>query len=217
MNGGTALAPRSPRLHRADRLVVVSGSPNLPAWIREWSDRAGTDVRVRTVPVGAPGHRPALSDVVAAITASPADRVLVVPPEPPDRPVRDVTAALHDLPDDAPVLAAAADTARHLGGTLVLTHGLPISFAERSVGLRTALDHGHHLLDDAAQQLDDDAPGVRVVTRLVRAHAHELVGEDLDTGLLVIGGPRRHVPDALGLVARTALHHAVCPVLIVPR
>lgn len=66
--------------------------------------------------------------------------------------------------------------------------------------------------------LVDDARDVDVVTRLARVHPHELVGEDLDTGLLVLGGPRRDVvDDDLGLVARSALHHATCPLLIVPR
>jgi hypothetical protein len=55
------------------------------------------------------------------------------------------------------------------------------------------------------RRLAVDAPDLVVETRLVRVHAHELVGENLDTGLLVLGGPRRHVPDDLGLVARTAL------------
>lgn len=125
--------------------------------------------------------------------------------------------ALHALPDDAPVLAAAADTARHLGVPLVLVHGLPMSFAERSVGLRSALEHARRLLDAAARQVVVDAPDLRVDTRLFRAHPHELVGENADTGLLVVGGPRRQVCDDLGLVARSALHHATCPVLIVPR
>jgi nucleotide-binding universal stress UspA family protein len=214
MNSGTALAPRPPRL---DRLVVLSDTPNLPGWVRDWTHRTGRELRLHTVPVRTPDHRTTPPQVIATITASAADPVLVIPPGSPDTAVPHVTAALHDLPDDAPVLTTAADTARQLGGPLVLTHGLPLSFAERSVGLRTALQHAHDLLDTAAQQLIEDAPDIRVLTRLVRAHPHELVGEDLDTGLLVIGGPRRHVPDDLGPVARTALHHATCPLLIVPR
>jgi nucleotide-binding universal stress UspA family protein len=115
------------------------------------------------------------------------------------------------------MLAAAAGAARHLDAPLVLTHGLPVSFAERSVGLRAALEHARCLLDAAAQRLVDEAPDVPFTTRLVRAHPHELVGEGADTGLLVLGGPRRHAEDELGLVARSALHHASCPVLLVPR
>ena len=79
------------------------------------------------------------------------------------------------------------------------------------------MEHGRRLLDAAAERLTADAPDLPVVTRLVRAHPHELVGEELDTGLLVIGGPRRHASDDLGLVARTAVQHATSPVLVVPR
>jgi nucleotide-binding universal stress UspA family protein len=134
-----------------------------------------------------------------------------------DNLLRQVTAALHDLPDDEPVLAAAADTARRVGGPLVLTHALPVSFAEHSVGLRSALAHAHHVLDASARRLAAENPDLIVEARLLRAHPHELVGENLDTGLLVIGGPRRGFTDGLGLVARAALNHATCPVLIVPR
>jgi len=92
-----------------------------------------------------------------------------------------------------------------------------ISFAEHSVGLRSALAHAHRVLDAAARVLAAENPDLTVETRLVRTHPHELVGENLDTGLLVIGGPRRGSTDDLGLVARAALNHATCPVLIVPR
>jgi nucleotide-binding universal stress UspA family protein len=217
MNGDLTLAPRSPRLDRPDRLVVVGDATNLPEWVRDWCHRTGRELHVHARTVRPPGHRPAPPDLLTAIAGWAADPVLVVPPGATAVEVRQVTAALHDLPDDAPVLAAAADTARHVDGRLVLTHGLPMSFAERSVGLRTALDHARYVLDTAAGQLAADNPDLPVETRLVRVHPHELVGENLDTGLLVIGGPRRRIPDDLGLVARTALNHATCPVLIVPR
>jgi nucleotide-binding universal stress UspA family protein len=217
MNDRAAVVDRRPRLDRFDRLVVVSQTPDLPPWVREWCRSAGRELCTHRVPATVPGHRPSPVHLIVEIAALAADPVLVVRPESAGAGAPEVTAALHDLPDDAPVLAAAADTARHLGGPLVLTHGLPVSFAERSVGLPPALDHARRLLDAAAQRLVADVPDVRVATRLVRAHPHELVGEDLDTGLLVIGGPRRGRGDDLGLVARSALHHAPCPVLVVPR
>jgi hypothetical protein len=216
VNGGTALAPRPPRLDRTDRLVVVSDNPDLPGWVHDWCRSAGRELCAHRRSA-TPGHRPAPADLLTEIEALATEPVLVVPPGPADVGLLEVTAAIHNLPDDAPVLSAAADTARHLGTPLMLIHGLPVSFAERSVGLRAALEHARRLLDTAAQRLVHDAPDVHAATRLVRAHPHELVGEDLDTGLLVIGGPRRHVPDDLGLVARSALHHAACPLLIVPR
>jgi hypothetical protein len=133
-----------------------------------------------------------------------------------DSDLRQVTAALHDLPDDAPVLDAAMETARLLGAALVVTRGLPVSFAERSVGLASVVEH--------SRRCSTRPPGGSSPRRPASplspgwsARPHELVGEDLDTGLLIVGGPRRHGHDDLGLVARTALHHATCPVLIVPR
>jgi nucleotide-binding universal stress UspA family protein len=214
MNTGTTFAHR-PR--RVDGLVVVSDTPDLPGWVRDWSRRAGRQVRIHQTQVRAPGHGPTPPGLLAAISAWATDPVLVVPAGSADNLLRQVTAALHDLPDDEPVLAAAADTARRVGGPLVLTHALPVSFAEHSVGLRSALAHAHHVLDASARRLAAENPEVTVEPRLLRAHPHELVGENLDTGLLVIGGPRRGFTDDLGLVARAALNHAACPILIVPR
>jgi nucleotide-binding universal stress UspA family protein len=168
------------------------------------------------MPTTAPGHQLAPARLIGAIAPLTGGPVLMGPAGSTDTAPRQVTATLHDLPDDGPVLAAAVDTARYLGRPLVIVHGLPVSFAERSVGLGHALEHGRRLLDAAARQLRTDTPDLSVVTRLVRAHPHELVGE-LATGLLVIGGPRRHLPDDLGPVACTAVQHATCPVLIVPR
>jgi hypothetical protein len=132
--------------------------------------------RICRIPVAAPGHRPTVAgllDVVAPLTGDP---VLVVPTDATEPELREVTVALHALPDDAPVLAAAAETGRRLGASLVAAHGLPASFAERSVGLAPAVERGRRLVDAAARQLATDAPGLAVLTCLVRAHPHELVG-----------------------------------------
>lgn len=217
MNAGAALAPRSSGLRWAEHLVVVGDVADVPRWVHGWWRRNGRDLRAHRVPPAEPGQRPAPAQLLAAVAPLTAEPVLVVPPGSADTGLRQVTAALHALPDDLPVLAAAVDTARHLGGQLVLAHGLPVSFAERNVGLTPAVERGRRLLDAAAARLTAEHPGLGVVTRLVRAHAHELVGEELETGLLVVGGPRQDVPDDLGLVARTALCHALCPVLLVPR
>jgi nucleotide-binding universal stress UspA family protein len=214
MNGGTVLGTRQSGL---DRLVVVGESADPPGWVQDWCLRNGRRLRACRIPATTPGHRPVVGELLDTVVPLAVDPVLVVHPDSADADPRQVTAALHDLPDDAPVLSAAVETARQLGAALVVTHGLPVSFAERSVDLASAMERGRRLLDAAARQLVAEAPDLAVVTRLVRAHPHELVGEELDTGLLVLGGPRRHVQDDLGLVARTALHHATCPVLIVPR
>jgi CBS domain-containing protein len=214
VNGGVALAPGPARRERAGRLVVLTEAADLPGWVHAWSHEVGWPLRAAAT---TPGHRSSPGSLLAEVAALVADPVLVVPRDVADVGLSEVTAAIHDLPDDAPVLAAAADVARHLDAPLIVTQGLPISFAERSVGLQAALEYAHRLLDAAAQRLVDDFPDVHVVTRLVRAHPYELVGEDADTGLLVLGGPRRQTADVLGLVARSALHHVSCPILLVPR
>jgi hypothetical protein len=170
MNTGTTFAPR-PR--RVDGLVVVSDTPDLPGWVRDWSRRAGRQMRIHQAQVRAPGHGPTPPGLLAAISAWATDPVLVVPAESADTLLRQVTAALHDLPDDEPVLAAAADTARRVGGPLVLTHGLL-----RRIQRRTPVRSGPR------------SPRTR---------------------------RRGTTAGCRGLVARTALNHATCPVLIVPR
>jgi nucleotide-binding universal stress UspA family protein len=122
-------------------------------------------------------------------------------------------AAVRDLPDDAQTVAEAAVSAAEL----VVAHGMPLSFGERSIGLDAAIAHAHRLLDTAADKAAASAPGVDVQSLLARVQPHELVGEDLDADLLVVGGARSDLSGGLGLVARSALHHAPCAVLLIPR
>ena len=63
-----------------------------------------------------------------------------------------VVAALRELPEDQPVLAEAVNAARRLDGELVLLHAVPLSFAERSVGLDRAVERGERMLTDATAQ-----------------------------------------------------------------
>jgi nucleotide-binding universal stress UspA family protein len=174
--------------------VVVDG-PSVPGWVREWCRVTGR-----------------------ALTAGTAGRDAVHLRRPaPLRQAPTVVAALRDLPGDAAVLDEAAETARVLGGVLVLAHGVPLSFGERSVGLDEALSHGEQVLEDARTQLARAAPGLPVEARLRRVWPHELVGEGSDADLLVVGGPHRGSHGRLGPVASSAVSHAPCPVLLVPR
>ncbi|MFE1383293.1 universal stress protein [Streptomyces sp. NPDC058740] len=62
-------------------------------------------------------------------------------------------------------------------------------------------------------------PGVRLRTSTLEGHAHkELTGRSAAADLLVVGARRRDgaVGLELGRVAHRALHHAVCPVAVVP-
>jgi nucleotide-binding universal stress UspA family protein len=191
-------------------LVVVADDAGTaaPPWVGDWCRSRGREI------LRHPGRGPAAAEGAAAFGA----RVLVLRPEPREAgtgPAR-VVAALRDLPDDALVVADAAEAAARLDAGLTVLHAVPRSFGERSVGLDGTLAHGTRLLAAAAGQVAVHGPRPPVEVRLLRMRPHELVGEALDADLLVLGGPRPG-RGGLGLVARSALHHAPCPVLLTPR
>ncbi|GAA2558877.1 universal stress protein [Pseudonocardia hydrocarbonoxydans] len=219
---GTRLPHPSPALahreipHGGGVLVVVGGDA-VPGWVERWCARSGRDLRRQLVPNAAPDRVGAIG-MIAASAARAEGAVLALPSSAPARrgPPR-VVVAVRDLPDDAQAVADAAASAAQMGAGLVVAHGVPMSFGERSVGLDAALDRARRLLDAAVDEAALAAPGVAVEPWLARAQPHELVGEELDADLLVLGGPRADVPGRLGLVACSALHHAPCAVLLVPR
>ncbi|NMH99314.1 universal stress protein [Pseudonocardia acidicola] len=226
-HASTAFATRPTGRVGPGRVVVVvdpaaGGSP-APEWAVTWCRRSGRELvlhPLETTPAGllvADRCAQAAAHVAALLTEADGTAVLV-----PRRTIAHagpprVVAALRDLPDDAAVLADAADSAAQLAAGLTIVHGVPTSFGERSVGLAAAVDHGRRLLDAGVEQVAAFAPELAVTADLVRARPHELVGEELEADLLVLGGPRAGGRGELGLVARTALHHAPCPVLLVPR
>lgn len=202
-----------PPAPRAALVLVGDPAPVCPGWLPDWVSGAGWDLRwdagagPRTASAAARrGVRVLLLRPSAGVAPVPAPAGAPAP----------VVAALAGLPGDEPVVADAARCAARAGAALTLVHAVPRSFAERSVGLAAALTRGQRLLDDAAARATAREPDLRVARLLSRVHPHELVGEALDAQLLVVGGggPDRPGP---GLVARSALHHAPCPVLVVPR
>jgi hypothetical protein len=197
-------------------VVVARGEDQLPQWALRWCCRSGRDVSLRTEAaqhVIGP-HAPTRPDVVAGLAG---ELVLVVRPAPENAGAPRVVAAVRNLPDDGPVAATAAELAAALDARMLVVHAVPRSFAERSVGLGAAVEHGRRTLAQAATMAARVAPEVPVDTRLMRVHPHEAVGQCLEADLLVVGGPRLRVPAELGLVARSALYHAPCPILFVPR
>lgn len=190
-------------------LVVATGPAGVPAWVRRWCRRADRPLRAE----------PRTGDQAAALAGGAAlllTRGSTETPAP-----ATVVAAVRELPADAPVLAAAADVARHLGATVLAVHAVPLSFGERSVGLADAVDRGRRTLDAAADMLKPTGVPARVA--LVRRWPHEIVGEEAGADLLVVGSARQGRstrPDPLvpfGPVTRSAAQHAPCPVLVVPR
>jgi nucleotide-binding universal stress UspA family protein len=196
--------------------VVALGSET-PDWLEEWCQDTGRGLEVRPVPESEGGAPPFASGLAREVTGLIGHTVWISHNTRDSRP-SSVAAAIRELPGDAHVLAEAAAVSAYLGATLIILHAVPISFAERNVGLDAAVSRGRSLLESAAASATAHLPdGCVTISRLVRAHPHELVGETLDADLLVIGGPRGRRDAASGLVRDTALHHAPCPLLLAPR
>jgi hypothetical protein len=197
---------------------LVALGPHLPAWVRDWCRASGRALEQRPGEPAGPDDSWS-SEALTRSVGSLAGRTIWLAREPAERVPSRVVAALDDLAEDAAVLDEACRAAGHLGATLVLAHAVPVSFAERSVGLDTALTHGRRVLAAAAETAAARLPGdCLTVSRLVRARPHELVGEPLDADLLVLGGPRLGADErSLGVVLTGAVFQAPCPVLLAPR
>lgn len=133
------------------RVVVFLADPVPPEWALDWCRHHGGQPLLRQTSTRPPHGAP--SGLPRAVAELAGHEILLLRPSPdhPPRPAG-VTVAIGDLPKDAEVLAASADAAAHLGTGLVLAHGVPPSFAERSVGLGAALSRGRWLLDTAARR-----------------------------------------------------------------
>jgi len=199
-------APATPVvLHAAARPGgLVVDAPTVPAWVRRWCERSGRPVSARP-------------DDALTVGSAAGESVLLPRTEPPSGRPPQVVAALRSLPDDAVVLIDALDAARHLDGTLLLLHGVPVSFGERSVGRDEAVDSGRALLERARVLLADHGSDVPTEVAVVRSWPHEIVGERLKADLLVLGGSRTGAKGRIGLVATSAVRHAPCSVLLAPR
>ena len=200
-----------PTMLRERPVAVLTPDAELPEWAREWGRRCSASLRAVAVPYRDGSGPAAVAEEVRRPGALAGEVVLV--PRPPVRralPAR-VVAAVHELPDDAPVLAWAAECARGLGGEVLVVHAVPYAFAERSLGVDAAVQRGRATLAAACSWLRTEDPGLPAVSRLARGWPHEFLGERLDADLLVVGGPRPAARGALGRVATDALHHAPCP------
>lgn len=200
----------------SSRVVVVTAE-EIPAWVGDWCRREGREVRVhRSCPDLGHPEGPSDAELVRAVARLTGEVVLVIRPDVATESPRCVAAAVRDVDRETAVLAHAGQIAADAGASVTLIHAVPRSFGERSVGLGIAVERGRRTITRAARRLAADAPGVPVAGGVVRAHPHEAVGEALHADLLVLGGPlpARGEP---GLVIRSALQHAPCPVLLVPR
>lgn len=224
-SGSVALAPRpSGRGTRSALDVVERAGSALPDWVEAWRIDAGFELTRRPmlpsarseVCPGAADGWPRVVDEVALSTAI-GRTVLVNHGVWHASAAAPVVASIGEVADDASVLADAVSCATALDSDLVLVHGVPVSFAGRSVGVDAAVRHGRELLDAALAFVWRESPSVAVSANVLRAHPHELVSNRLQAQLLVVGGARTSLPGQLGPVTLGAVQHAPCPVLVVPR
>jgi nucleotide-binding universal stress UspA family protein len=224
-SGGIAFAP-PPKgsAVRAPLLVCERPESALPRWASAWCDQARLGIfRRPTLPSpavqscpGAAGEWARVMSDVCTTTAAGGTVLINRPSRREPGPPR-VVAAVQEVPGDQTVLLDAAACADALPAELALVHCVPISFGERSVGLEAAVDRGRAVLEECLRLLGQLDHRTRASARLERANPHELVNEELDADLLVIGGSRVGPSRELGLVAVSAVRHAPCPVLVVPR
>jgi len=208
---------------RTDGVLVVAGAGDVPDWVVRWCRESGRKLRRQPELPSMPGESLAAAEgggaieAIAEATGTGATILALSEPDSARPGPRRVVVAVQDLPDDEQALAEAATAAAYMDAHLVVAHGVPTSFGERSVGLDAAVDQARSLLDAAVEQASAAVPGLTVEPWLARVHPHELVGEGLDADLLVAGGRRVNSDGAPDLVARSALHHAPCAVLLIPR
>lgn len=197
--------------------VVVLTEADPPAWLGLWCRATGRRLRAAPVLTGEFGAGRTHPVELAASNARLGSAVLLLRTPPRGTGAERIAVGVKTLPDDGDAIVSAAQCATAAKADLVILHAVPTSFAERSVGLGAALDRGHALLAHATRVARRAAPAVSVTMHLMRALPHEIVGENLDADLLVLGGHRPDTERTLGLVALSALHHAPCSVLLVTR
>lgn len=204
---------------RSTVVVIGPSESTVPDWVRPWcawTQREMVLLPTEPTPARGPGEElwaDATSEVASLARRSAA--VLVNRPAPPATAQRRVVAAVKDMPSDAGVLDDAVSCAEAVGGCLAIVHAVPLSFAERSVGLPMAVAHGHEVLE--AAEAACAGCGVPVSSRLLRSHPHEIVIEEAEADVLVVGYTRAGLAPGLGNVALSAIHHAACPVLVSSR
>jgi nucleotide-binding universal stress UspA family protein len=233
MRSGAGAVARASGSLGVTRLVVIERpGASLPGWVpRRRAGAALSVARHATLPpasaVWSPGAAEAWAQVVVDVARTTATGAAVLLNLPTSRATSTprVIAAVQSAHDDLGVCVEAARCAAALAADVVLLHCVPVSFAERSVGLAAAVDRGGAVLRDSQRGLAGELAtlhprqghDVPVSTRLVRAYPHELVSDDLDADLMVVGGSRLGTAAGLGLVALSVVRHAPCPVLVVPR
>lgn len=211
----SALPTRSPDAVGIDQ--VLRAFPSLPVSVRRRADGAGDLISAsRTadmIVLGCHDERQqgiGLSPTVEAVTPL-ADCDVVVVGGKPDAILgghRRVTVLLARETMERAVLGAIR-MARPGQTPVHLVLPVPPIYVSR---IASATVERRPVLDEAAAMVRRLSPMIRVSTELLSAKPHEAVVRFADTDVLVVGadGP-------LDALARAALHHARCPVLVAHR
>ncbi|MFE2012890.1 universal stress protein [Streptomyces sp. NPDC059491] len=98
-------------------------------------------------------------------------------------------------------------------------HGPADHLLTRRAGAAYFTEGASELLDKALEAAASEHPQVRLRRSTVEGSAHKILTERSAADLLVVGARRRDglVGMELGRVAHRALHHASCPVAVVPQ
>lgn len=153
--------------------------------------------------------------------------VVVVPPEVSTPQSGDVVAGVGD-PTDTPVLDFALARARTTGAGVIAVHAwsLPVSGFAPELAMPLLADTremfaAHDtVLDQVVEAATRDrSSATEIDSRAVEGHAgHALTEAAADAALLVVGAHRRRgaFPLRISPTAHYVLHHAPCPVAVVP-
>ena len=221
----TRTRARHPRLP-LETLAAEGGAAR--ALARESADAALTVVGTRGAGVLAGAAFGSVSLKLAALAQGP---LLVVRGDHPCDDGREVLLGLAD-DTDTPAAVYAFEEAERRGVRLRVVHSwsrrhltprLPSPVPDHDPGRDRVA--GRARAEEAVpryalSRLRERHPDVVVETHTVRAApAHELLAATRDTAVVVIGGHRRTsaLGPRLGPVAHTLLHHAHCPVVVVPQ
>jgi nucleotide-binding universal stress UspA family protein len=121
-------------------------------------------------------------------------------------------------------LHAAVEEARLRCAPLHVVVAWQLSYSEIAIETPTVVqkivEHNAQILETALALVDDcERAGVDISSELLNGHpATELLAAASDASLLVVGtrGTSGIAGTLLGSVAHAAIHHARCPVLVVP-
>ncbi|MFE5326756.1 universal stress protein [Embleya sp. NPDC056575] len=215
------------RSHAAyPHLTVETSLPEGPAAdaILEASRRA------ETIVVGTRGHGGfaglLLGSVSLRVCAHTSCPVVVVPAEADEVDTPSVVVGVADH-SDTPAVEFAVERARLIGGRVIPVHVWTLTMAGYFPGvvapllgdpLDMATTHDH-LLTEILEPIRAKAPDVTIEAMVTTgAPAYALIGVAAHADLLVVAAHRAHgpFPMRLGPTTHAVLHHASCPVAVVP-